>query len=184
MAIGIYKVSNSINNKFYIGSSINLSRRKAEHKYRRKLNKGNSIIRSAISKYGEENFKFEVIEILEFGNWASKDYINDFVSSREQYYIDTLKPQYNIRLKDVTTNSGWKVTEKQRLHLLRISKLPWITNGKEKPIIQVDKFGNIIREWGSIKEATLQLNLSFGAISRVLSGEYSHTKNYYFKYKN
>jgi GIY-YIG catalytic domain len=184
MAIGIYKVVNLANNKFYIGSSVNLNRRKAEHKYRRKLKRGNSILRNAVLKYGEDNFKFEILEILEYGDWATKDYINDSLSCREQYYIDTLNPQYNIRLKDVTTNSGWKVTEKQRLHLIRISKLPKTTNGHEKPILELDKSGNVIREWKSIKEATDNLNLSSGAISRVLSKEYSHTKNHYFKYKN
>lgn len=184
MAIGIYKVVNLINNKFYIGSSTNLIRRKVEHKYRRKLNKGNSIIRSAILKYGHENFKFEILEVLEYGDWATKDYINDLLSCREQYYINKLHPQYNIRLKDVTTNSGWKVTEEQRLHLIRIAKLPKTTNGHEKPIVELDKFGNYIKDWKSAKEATIQLNLTSGAICRVLSGEYSHTKNHYFKYKN
>ena len=54
MASGIYKITNIINGKFYIGSTTRLSARKAEHKYRTKNRKGNSAIRSAILKYGEK----------------------------------------------------------------------------------------------------------------------------------
>jgi predicted GIY-YIG superfamily endonuclease len=44
MAAGIYKITNLVNGKFYIGSSVRLSSRKAEHKYRMKNYKGNSIL--------------------------------------------------------------------------------------------------------------------------------------------
>ena len=59
--IGIYKITNLINNKFYIGSSSDLKKRLYEH--RRELNLGvhaNKHLQSAWNKYGEENFKFEI----------------------------------------------------------------------------------------------------------------------------
>lgn len=181
--IGIYKIVNIINGKFYIGSTRRLTARRAEHKYRRRHYIENSIIRNAILKYGEENFVFEVIEELFFGNFATVEYIDELLSSREQYYVDILHPAYNINIKDVTRNTG-TCSAKQKEHLLRISKLPRRKDAYKKPIYQVDKFGTVIKEFRCAKDAQVELNLNVGAIYRVLSGEYSNTKNYYFRFKN
>jgi len=182
MSSGIYKITNIVNNKFYIGSSTRLSARKAEHKYRTKTHKGNSAIRSAIIKYGEDNFIFSVLEEFEFGLWASKEYINDILSSREQYYIDILMPDYNIRRQDVTRSTG-VCSQKQKEHLNKIAKLPRDRSSYKKPIIQKDKNGNFLKEFRCAKDAEKELNLYKGSVSRVLSKEYKHTKNYYFELK-
>jgi hypothetical protein len=182
MATGIYKIVNIKNDKFYIGSSARLNARKAEHRYRTKNRRGNSIIRNAILKYGEENFKFEIIEEFLFDNFASKEYINELLSSREQFYIDTLHPEYNIRIKDVTRSID-VCSEKQHEHLKRISKLPKSAIAYRKPIYQLDKLGNVVKEFRCAKDAERELNLYCGSVYRVLNGEYSHTKNYYFKLK-
>lgn len=85
---GIYKWINNQAGKFYIGSSVNLSKRllfylsyisMARHK-------GRSIIYSALLKYGDKNFTLEIIEYCD-----PKETI-----AREQYYINTLGPEYNI----------------------------------------------------------------------------------------
>ena len=179
---GIYKITNVINNKFYIGSTTRLSARKAEHKYRTKNQKGNSAIRSAILKYGEDNFVFTVLETFEFGDWVTREYKDELLSSREQFYIDTLFPEYNIRLKDVTRSTA-VCSESQRIHLKRIANLPKNRSLYKKPIIQIDSFGKFIKEFRCAKDAEKELNLHSGSISRVLSKEYNHTKNYYFKFK-
>ena len=59
MTTGIYKITNIINNKCYIGCSINIEQRIKEHKRQRK-NRHYKIYK-AFDKYGIENFKFEVI---------------------------------------------------------------------------------------------------------------------------
>jgi hypothetical protein len=182
MASGIYKITNIVNGKFYIGSTTRLSARKAEHKYRTKNHKGNSAIRSAVIKYGEENFAFDILEVFEFGEWTSREYKDEVLSSREQYYIDTLSPKYNIRKKDVTRSTGVCSIE-QRAHLNRIAKLPRDTSSYKKPIIQTDKNGMFIKEFRCAQDAEKELGLYAGSISRVLSKEYKHTKNYYFKFK-
>jgi len=84
----IYSIKNTINEAIYIGSTKNFSKRKKTHKNSLIKNKHHSIhLQRAWNKYGEENFKFEIIEECE---------INKRVY-REQYYIDTLKPIYNCR---------------------------------------------------------------------------------------
>ena len=63
--IGIYKITNNINNKIYIGQSINIKRRWYDHKYKAFDESDisyNSALHSAMRKYGVENFSFEVIE--------------------------------------------------------------------------------------------------------------------------
>lgn len=50
------------------------------------MRRNRSRISSALLKYGYSNFSLDVIEYCE----------SDKLISREQYYIDLLKPEYNI----------------------------------------------------------------------------------------
>ena len=55
---GIYRILNTINNKFYIGSSVNLRKRLYEHRRLLRLGKHeNYHLQNAFTKYGEENFQ-------------------------------------------------------------------------------------------------------------------------------
>lgn len=60
--IGIYKITNKINHKFYIGQSNNIERRYKEHCAPSRYLKSNIPLDWAIHKYGKENFTLEVIE--------------------------------------------------------------------------------------------------------------------------
>ena len=58
--IGIYKITNKINNKVYIGQSIHIEERWKQH-----INatiSGEQVLYKAFRKYGLENFTFEIIE--------------------------------------------------------------------------------------------------------------------------
>jgi len=58
----LYKITNLINKKVYIGQSINPDYRWYQHcSYSRNNNKQKQYIHKAIAKYGSENFIFEVI---------------------------------------------------------------------------------------------------------------------------
>lgn len=84
---GIYKITNLVNNDFYIGSAVNFRKRFNTHKHF--LSKGkrcNKYLYNAINKYGIENFLIEIIEVVNKEN----------ILNREQYYIDSLNPKYNI----------------------------------------------------------------------------------------
>lgn len=58
MACGIYKITNNINNKVYIGKSVNISKRWSQHKNATDT----SPLHKAIQKYGIENFQLEILE--------------------------------------------------------------------------------------------------------------------------
>lgn len=91
MSVGIYKFTNKLNNKSYIGQSIHVEKRFHEHLRTAKKNP-KTIFHKAINKYGIENFVFE---ILEYCNEEELD-------AREIYYIEyfnTLTPNgYNIQI--------------------------------------------------------------------------------------
>lgn len=78
--IGIYKITNKLNGKSYVGQSIDIKRRWREHIN----NSSNSLIHKAIIKYGEDNFIFEILEE------CKRDYLNE----KEIFYIKNLNTLY------------------------------------------------------------------------------------------
>lgn len=61
---GIYKIINIKNSKVYIGQSVDIKERRDSHFEALKSNRHyNKYLQNSFNKYGEENFKFEVIEI-------------------------------------------------------------------------------------------------------------------------
>lgn len=74
---GIYKITNQINNKVYIGQSVNIKKRFNQHKCAARDGE-NSYFYQALRKYGVENFSFEVLEE------CPKEKLNE----REIYWIE------------------------------------------------------------------------------------------------
>lgn len=78
--IGIYKWTNKINNKSYIGKSVNIEHRTSTHISRSqdpKSNEYSSVFHQAIRKYGIESFDFSILKV------CSKEELNYW----EEYYI-------------------------------------------------------------------------------------------------
>lgn len=76
---GIYKIFNIVNEKVYIGQSINIKARWKDHIH--SLNRGDSrctLLQRAWNKYGQDNFSFEILEL------CSEDMLDD----TETKYID------------------------------------------------------------------------------------------------
>ena len=95
MSIGIYRITNKINGKSYIGQSIHIERRWEEHC----KPSSSSLISKAIHKYGKINFFFEILEECQ---------IED-LDLLEQYWIkkeNTISPfGYNIALDTSSTHT-------------------------------------------------------------------------------
>jgi len=98
---GVYRWVNLINNKTYIGSSINLSSRFYKYFSNKHLTINNTPIYKAILKYGYSKFKLEILEYTEKENTIST----------EQFYIDNYKPEYNI-LRVAGSLAGFKHNSK------------------------------------------------------------------------
>lgn len=85
---GVYKITNCINGKFYIGSTKSFILRYRSHLSSLSRGKsGSRILQNAVIKYGIINFIFSIVEDCE--NYEE----------REVYYIEKLKPNYNIILE-------------------------------------------------------------------------------------
>jgi len=107
MSAGIYAIENTINNKVYIGSSINIAKRIIEHKYQLNNEKHhNAHLQNAWDKYGKETFVF-------FSIARCKE---EELVEREQEAIDSfdaVSGGYNVRIK-AENNLGVKRTSEQK----------------------------------------------------------------------
>lgn len=88
MGCGIYKITNTKNNKVYIGSSINLESRKYKHFWLLDRNQhDNPYLQASYNKHGKEMFVFEILEICEIKNLIDLEnhYINKYSSNKMKY---------------------------------------------------------------------------------------------------
>lgn len=199
MAGGIYKIYfNGSPSSIYIGSAINFSKRKIRHKYhlKKQIHK-NTFLQRLYNKYGLSNMVFDIIEVV-------NDVSN--IISREQFYIDELKPKINIlriagsalgykhtqesKNKISLLNTGRKMTEEQikKGVLSRIGQRTskgckrtvefknYLSEIKKKPVIDVLS-GNI---YNSIGDASIALGLKYCTLYAKLSGHNSNNTNLKF----
>ena len=147
----IYKITNLINNKIYIGqTSISIEERWYHHS---RSDSGCTCIRNAIQKYGVDNFKIE---------WVASSISSTYITELEQYFMDfynsTVPNGYNIQpagkpvifSEDVTI----RMSESQKLRHKNMSKedkvifMQGISNyieQKKRPILGVNKLGETIQ---------------------------------------
>lgn len=128
---GVYKILNTVNSKFYIGSSEDMDIRWGQHV--NALNRGkhrNRHLQRAWNLYGEISFTNEKIEIVErLKDETIEAFRLRLVNGREQYYLDTLTPWdrnigYNIN-KLATSSLGVKRSEetKEKIRQANLGKI-------------------------------------------------------------
>lgn len=151
---GVYRWVNLINGKTYVGSSINLGSRLRDYfKYSFLTQPKNKKmpIYNALLKYGYSNFRLEILEYCDVMT----------LIEREQYYIDTLRPEYNI-LTIAGSSLGFKHTEtalaKLREHLYKLN----LEKGLKVEVIDI--VANTKTVYDSIKQAAKALNTDFKAL--------------------
>lgn len=106
MNTGVYKITNLINGKCYIGSTSTLGfdkRWKSHITLLRRNKHTNKHLQNAWNKYGEKHFLFEIVEKCS----------NSICILKEQHFIDTLRPEYNI-LKTAGSVIGYRHTIKTK----------------------------------------------------------------------
>lgn len=141
--IGIYKIENNINHKVYIGLSNNIERRWREHK-RRYLdifsNNYNCKLYKALRKYGLENFTFSVVEQCLLEELEEKEIY--WIKYYDSYFLG-----YNMTLG----GEGWGQKE-------------------FKKIYQYDEKGNLLKEFNSCLDASLEVKIGQESIRECCRG--------------
>ena len=109
---GIYLITNTVNNKHYIGQSIYLRKRLLKHKSNWEKSKYDTPLYRAFTKYGIDNFK---IEILWFTTSTEYNTLKKTLDTLEKEYIQKYKScgEYNQTKGGDAGVLGYKETEEQ-----------------------------------------------------------------------
>jgi len=115
----IYKVTNKVNGKFYIGlTTRNIKRRLKEHMYN-----GNTGLSAPIEKYGIDNFIIKTIDTAKSFSELEK---------KEMKYIKKLKPHYNLSTVVKTCFVHSEATKKKiSKSLKKDGKMKWLDERKK-----------------------------------------------------
>lgn len=207
MKSGIYIITNIVNNKSYIGSSLDYKQRIRQHKYSLRNNKHyNKHLQSSFNKYGENNFTFNLLELC------------SNLIERETFYIYTknvLNPLFGYnKATNIKNTSGYIMSEysrkkmslaKKGIKMHPNTKKALVKANKEriyntsylktqevkdkiskslmKPVLQHDLAGNFIKEWTSVKEASKFYNILPTNIASCSRGTRLKAGNYQWFYK-
>lgn len=199
----IYKITNLINNKIYIG----LTTRTVEMRWKEHV-RGTQYIDNAIKEFGKDNFTIETIEECE----------DDVADDREIYWIqyyDSYHNGYNYTLggrdnKLIMTdkvqevldlwNQGLtinRIVEKTALNVetvrgylnkngidhtqIKTRANVFIGKAKAKAVGQFDLEGNLIRVWDSQAQIIRETGISKSTIGRAIQNKDKIVNNSYWR---
>lgn len=152
MTCGIYKIENLINHKIYIGQSIEIEKRLQKHK----TIKDDLYIHRAISKYGVQNFSFEIIQECD----------RTLLDEKEQYWIlfyNSLIPNGYNMVPGGSNGTGL---------------------AKGKSVYQYSLEGQFLKEYSSVRQAANQNNINPSNIVGCCNGLRKQAGIYQWKWKN
>ena len=180
----IYKYTNQINNKVYIGQTINEYKRIYAHKHT--LNSWRSYFHNAIKKYGYDKFVYEILEEIDD---ADVKELKIKLDTLEQKYISVYKSNdpnfgYNLTLGGGGT-LGLKQSKESNLKRSRTHKAKGKTLTKEQVIFLqsfnkhdylayhtcVCKFtrdGEFLERFDTLKDAVKSVNGNYNSLSRAI----------------
>lgn len=200
----IYKITNTINNKSYIGKtekSKPLNRFKEHIQDSKRDYKNKRPLYEAFKKYGHENFKFEILEETDNPNEREVYYISFYNTYKEGYnatlggdgksyitnqqdiinYYNEHKPFINDLAKHFKLDVG-TVSK-----ILKKSNIKYDSKARHsKPIIQKDMEGNILNTFKSAREAALSLgNIKLNAhINQCCNGKRKSILGFTWEFKD
>ena len=158
---GVYQIKNTINNKLYIGSSVNIKLRLQKHmsELRRGVHSNKHLLESFM-KYGENNFEFSILEEVKDLN---------LLIPKEQYYLDLFKSYdnkngYNLR-KIADSNHGYKHS-KESIEKFRLASTGKTHTEETKKRISLANKGRIFS-----KETKEKMSLAKKGISNHWKGK-------------
>jgi len=169
---GIYCIINIKNGKQYIGSSKNIKTRLYNHFYTlKKLKHSNILLQNSWNNNTEKDFNFYILE---------KCSENKLII-REQFYIDELKPLYNITLqvnRNILSKESRIKQSNTRKKRIKSGEIILAT----KIIYKYSLTGEYICKYNSLNIASSECNISKSSICRHINGTYKKAGNYLWSY--
>ena len=190
---GVYLILNLINKNCYIGSAISKtsSHNRLYFRFRNhffsSFKYSNLNLRRSMDKYGNKNFTFNILAYD----------IPDNIINLENYFIDKIKPQFNI-LSSALDSTGYKHTVESKkkisdseikLFILNFNMNKTLKNStseliskkmkasdifdkfrlsKSKPTIVLNLSGNLIKEYQSAKEIIKDYKIDYRTVRKHL----------------
>lgn len=203
---GIYRIFNSITEKSYIGSSINLKHRRTDHFCRLKSGTHvNEYLQRSWNKYGAISFSFIILETCEDSNLEKRElfWIKYFKSDERDFGYNlvskcdrfvSLSPEIILK-KSLSAKKLWGNEEFKKKTIASIEK-SWKKRDPERlltikdsgfrrrnrvPVAEYDSTGVLLRQFSCRREAFLATNKDRN-VYRVLSGKIKTCKNKIYKY--
>lgn len=153
----IYKCTNLINGKMYVGKTYNFEKRKREHIY----DIDNELpFHKALKKYGLDSFKWEIIDR------ATNE---EDIKEKEIYWIKRL----NTCIHEKNSN-GYNIT------LGGEGGVSW----NSRPVVQFSFEGEYLEEFISVASAAILLGLDRKTILDAANGTYKTACGFLWRYKD
>lgn len=166
----VYKLTNTVTGKFYIGSTYNLKSRMKYHRYSYDRNP-NKELGADIAKYGWDSFEVEVLE----------ECTRENVREHERFYIDSLNavevgynivkattyhdlmrdmnaknwrdPEYRERRSKASSAVQKRRLENQEYLAEKSEQLKRYTDSLKRPVGMYSKDGELLHTFGGVREA-------------------------------
>lgn len=153
MAIcGIYEIRNLVDNKVYVGSSVDIESRWKQHKYHFENRKHHNIfLQRAWYKYGESNFKFSVLQ------------------EASEQLIGTLEIEYISKFSALNPKLGYNLAAGGQLSLGNKNTKKWIC--------LINPEGELITHFG-VSDFCRTYNISPRALNELMRGVYGNWKGW------
>ena len=171
---GIYKITNTINGKCYIGQSLYLKKRIKRH-LTYKSHKDNLALYKAFDKYGVDKFTIEILETIDT---EKCDNIKSELDILEISYIKKYNSYisgYNKTIGGDAGITGYKFTEEQRRKVSEHQKL--CAHNFYKPVYLKNIISGNIKNYISERHAAEDLKCSHSQISCVCNQKLYLLKN-------
>jgi group I intron endonuclease len=158
---GIYCITNTITNKCYIGSSKNIYYRlKRHYSNLERQNHQNPYLLNSYIKHGKNAFTVKILEETSF----------ELLAQKEQYYIDTLKPKYNIVIDVVRQATPLscrkKISETLKDKYRKGILIPRRNDEQKKPVVIYDKDCNCVGTYESESAAGKMLEKLYPGLKK------------------